>query len=352
MRLLLPAIYLIASCVVSGCATSAKDLPLYEGLGLHEGSTLDSDDSKIDVQYLGVGGYLIRYGDTAIMTAPSFTNPSLFKLASLTHLTTDKELVDRLMPPAGDVDMMLVGHAHYDHLLDVPYVMNRHTPKAHVYGSKTMTHLMAPAIEKARVHNVLDRAATDSQPGEWVYNARKTVRILPIRSQHAPHFMGVTLGKGHYDEDLESLPRTILGWLEGETLAYLIDFLDDRGNAIFRIHFQDAASQPPKGFMPPAINNDGTGRVDLVIFCVASYDEVEGYPEGIIEYSQPRAAILGHWEDFFGNQGEALEVVRLTNPFGFIERMQSVLPDDTTWYMPKPMALMRFPVRLEHSPKK
>jgi len=336
MKLLLVSVWLIFYSLISGCASSAKNLPLYDGVK-------NEPSDQVDVQYLGVGGYLIRYGDTAIMTAPSFTNPSLFKLASLTRLEADSEVIDRLMPPATDVEVVLVGHSHYDHLLDVPYIMNKHAPAAHVYGSKTMSHLMAPAIEKNRIHNVLDKAATDTEAGEWIYNERRTVRFMPIRSHHAPHLMGITLGKGHYDEDLESLPRTVLGWLGGETLAYLIDFIDEEENILFRIHFQDAASQPPKGLMSSDIR-DESERVDLLIFCVASFSEVEGYPDKIIEDTRPRAAILGHWEDFFGNIGKPLEVVRLTDAHDFIEHMKPILPDDAIWYMPKPMALMKFNV--------
>ena len=341
MKLLLLSLWLISYLVISGCASSAKNLPLYDGV--KNDAMKNGSSDQVRVQYLGVGGYLIRYGDTAIMTAPSFTNPSLFKLMSLTRLEADFEVIDQLMPPAEDVEIMLVGHSHYDHLLDVPYVMDKHTPAAHVYGSKTMTHLMAPAIDKSRTHNVSDKAATDTEAGEWIYNERRTVRFMPIRSHHAPHLLGVTLGQGHYDEDLESLPRTILGWLGGETYAYLIDFIDEEENILFRIHFQDAASQPPKGLMSADIR-DESERVDLLIFCVASFTEVEGYPDKIIEYTQPRAAILGHWEDFFGNIGKPLEVVRLTDAHDFIAHMKPLLPDDAIWYMPKPMAFMNFDV--------
>lgn len=34
------------------------------------------------------------------------------------------------MPPAADVQVLLLGHAHQDHLLDVPRIMQEVTPKA------------------------------------------------------------------------------------------------------------------------------------------------------------------------------------------------------------------------------
>ena len=80
-----------------------------------------------------------------------FTNPSLFKLASLTRLKTDEGLVDHLLPSVEDVEMILVGHTHYDHLMDVPYIMTKHAKKSVVCGSETMGHIMAAAVDKSRI---------------------------------------------------------------------------------------------------------------------------------------------------------------------------------------------------------
>ena len=329
--------------LLSSCAASIGKLPVYTG----ESGALYLNGHKkkvIHIQYLGVGGYLFRYGKSTLMTAPSITNPSLFKIATLTRLKTDEELVDRLLPPVEDVEIILVGHTHYDHLLDVPYIMKKHAKKAVVYGSETMGHIMVAAVDKSRMVTVDKYAARGKTPGQWIYNQDRTTRFMAIESEHAPHFAGIKLlPKGPYDKDLKRLPRTVFGWVEGQTYAYLIDFLDNHDDIAFRIHYQDAASTPPLGFVPELPAHEQK-RVDLAILCVASFTQVNDYPEGIIKDIQPKNIILGHWEDFFRNQKRPVRVLRTTNVHDFVKRLESVIPGDSQWFMPMPFTQMRFPV--------
>ncbi len=327
----------------SGCSVSMGQLPVYTGEPA-KFPLKEDGENLVHVQYLGVGGYLFRYGKSALMTAPSITNPGLLKIATLTRLKTDEELVDRLLPFVEDLEMILVGHSHYDHLLDVPYVMQRHAKKAVVYGSKTMGHIVAAAVDRSRIVTVDRYAAKGRIAGQWLYNRNRTIRFMAIESMHAPHFAGIKLlPEGTYRKDLKHLPRTVFGWMEGQTYAYLIDFLTEQGGIAFRIHYQDAASAPPFGFVPELPANDRK-RVDLAILCVASFTQVKEYPEGIVKEIQPKNIILGHWEDFFRNQKRPVKVLRTTNVRCFVKRLESVIPGDSRWFMPEPFTQMRFPV--------
>ena len=334
---------LIGLGMLSGCATSIKKLPVYTGEtgALH----LNEQGKKVlSVQYLGVGGYLFRYGKSALITAPLITNPSLLKIATLTRLKTDEALVDSLLPAVDDVEIILVGHSHYDHLMDVPYIMGKHAKKAVVYGSKTMGHIMAAAVDKSCIVTIDTHAANGRTPGQWIYNQNRTIRFMAIESEHAPHFAGFKfLPEGPYNKDLKRLPRTVFGWVEGETYAYLIDFLGEQGSIVFRVHYQDAASNPPFGFVSE-LRADERKRVDLAILCVASFTQVNNYPEGIIRHIQPKHIILGHWEDFFRKQGKPVKALRATNVGNFIKRLEAVKPEDSQWFMPMPFTQMRFSI--------
>ena len=90
--------------------------------------------------------------------------------------------MDRLLPTVEDVEMVLVGHSHYDHLLDVPYVMQKYAMNAVVYGSKTMGHIMAAAVDKSRIITVDTHAAKGRTPGQWIYNQGRTIRFMAIAS--------------------------------------------------------------------------------------------------------------------------------------------------------------------------
>ncbi len=134
---------------------------------------------------------MFRYAKSTLVTASSITNPSLLKIVSMTRSKTNEALVDKLLPPVEEGEMILVGHTHYDHLLDVPYIMKNHAKKAVVYGSETMERIMAPATDKSRIVTVDKYATKGRVPGQWVYNQDRTIRFVAIEIEHAPHFAGV-----------------------------------------------------------------------------------------------------------------------------------------------------------------
>ena len=317
------------AALLSGCATSMDDVVLHDNSvvrNINEQS-LVSGDKKLDIQYLGVGGYLFQYGDDSIMTAPSFTNPSLINVTLPLPIETDTDLVDKLLPmQAKQAEFILVGHAHYDHLMDVPYIMQQHMPATIAVGSTTMTNIVTAVIDDARLLDITDYAAEGEQPGKWIYNRHNTIRFMPIKSDHAPHFMGIKVMSGTYQTALTELPSTAYGWKEGQTYAYVIDFLDNQQQPVYRIHYQDAASNSPDGLMPVM---DDTKAVDMAILCVAAFHQVDDYPEAILQQTQPKTIVLGHWEDFFGNnsadnQNKPVKGVRMTNIDDFIQRVDAV----------------------------
>lgn len=294
----------------------------------------------VDITYLGAGGFLFRRGDQAIMTAPFYSNPNLLQVGLGFPISSNEARVEALLPPVDDVTAILVGHAHYDHLMDVPYVARHRAPKAIVYGSTTMTHILAPVLPKSRLHSVNSGAGTWRRPGEWLPTPTSRIRFMALHSEHAPHFMGIKLFKGKIAEDLQHLPRTAYGWKEGQTFAYVIDFLGDDGKVDLRIHYQDAATNPPYGFHPQL---DAKG-VDVAILCVASFAEVKDYPEAIVRDMRPRHIVLAHWEDFFRAPNRPLAAVPPTNTKEFVIRLESALPESSDWTTPVPGTTLRFEV--------
>jgi len=333
--------------LLTGCTTSVNDLAVHHDselvLQLVEKLSLVSEDKKLNIQYLGVGGYLFQYGEDSIMTAPSFTNPSLINVTLPLPIEPNTDLVDKLLPAhVKQAEFILVGHAHYDHLMDVPYIMQQHMPTAKAVGSTTMTNIVTAVIDDKRLLDITDYAADGQQPGRWIYNRNSTIRFMPIKSDHAPHFMGIKVMSGKYEQALTELPTTAYGWKEGQTYAYVIDFLDSQQQPIYRIHYQDAASNSPDGLMPVMAD---TKAVDMAILCVAAFHQVNDYPEAILQQTQPQKIVLGHWEDFFGNnsienQNKPVRGVRMTNIDDFIQRVEAVKAEDAKWLLPLPFSFV------------
>lgn len=337
----MPRYALLLLLALAGCARDPVGLPL----------TAEHDAPPPKLQYLGVGGYLMHWRGEGLLIAPSFSNPSFLGLPPL-QVKADEATIDARMPPADDVSMLLIGHAHYDHLLDVPRVMQKQAPNAIAYGSATAGHILRAVLPAERIvnaepamANVKEAGETGkaAQPGTWLYSRERRFRAMPIQSMHAPHIAGITLLRGSYDQDLKELPTAVWNWKEGQTLAWLVDLLDETGKPVYRIHYQDSASSPPYGF--PPILADGKA-IDVEILCVGSWNQVQHYPDALLKVSRPRLVVLGHWEDFFGNDPQKPQTIRLLDEQGMVKRTRAALPTGTPVVMPVPLSEVALPAAL------
>ncbi|MDR0212054.1 MAG: hypothetical protein LBJ33_23215 [Pseudomonas putida] len=314
--------------------------------------------SEPKIQYLGVGGWLLHWQGEGLLIAPSFSNPALFDREGWPPLrvAANTQRIDKYMPKADDVTVLLVGHGHYDHLLDVPWVMHKHTPKATLYGSHTVMHILKSmkdkdggtvALDPARLVDVEDSMAKlpgDGQPptpGKWFESSAKHIRMMPIQNAHAGHIFGINLIQGTYDAPLDEPPSTIFGWRPGQPMAWLIDLMEGE-RVVYRIHYQDSTAQPPNG-LPPTLPSPDDKAVDVEILCVASWEQVDDYPQRLLATTHPRMVVLGHWENFFGNDPANPQPLIGQDVEGMVQAVKQALGPGVPVYLPAPLAEMALP---------
>lgn len=298
------------------------------------GTTPPPAEPTLQVKFLGVGGFMLEYGGDAVLTAPLYTRPTMFEVTT-GFVDADPNAVDTHLPAASLANLraVLAGHAHYDHLLDVPIVLDR-APAATLYANRSARNLLAsfapdraakctgksaPAIKIARsrvvalddaANSVVDyRACPQLKPegapleGKWVSVPSSHVRVLAICSTHPDQVGPYHYGEGHVDEEQCSPPQRMEAWKEGNTLSYLVDFLDPKTNEpTYRVYYQDAPTDVPTG-LPPAAVLAGK-RVDLALLCVGSSNSTQDAPAPTVNALTPRYVVGGHWEDFFKGADE------------------------------------------------
>ena len=331
------------SATLAGCAGSLADLTPVSNdqLACEE----PAPGLPLEIRYLGSGGHLIRRGSSAILTAPFFSNPNLFRVAT-SRISPDSARIDsaveKIIEEGGrldDVQAILVGHAHYDHLMDVPRVWREYAPQARIFGSLTVKHILRGFdVPDDQIETLNSIAASRWAAGRWV--TLGDLRFMAIESEHAPHAFGIKVYGGEVRKNLSHPPRRANEYKEGRTFAFLIDFLDPDGTVAFRIHYQDAASNTPLGY-PPTLYGDDQRSVDVAIVCAASFKQVQGYPEGILRAVDARYVIVGHWENFFVSQEKPPRPVPMTDVAEFVARMERALPEHARWVLPRPHAVLR-----------
>jgi len=124
---------------------------------------------SLSFRWLGVAGVELRAGDQVLAIDPFFTRPSLAGLVR--PVKPDARYVSEKLPRC---DAVLVTHAHWDHILDVPEVVRQ--THAKVYGSANTCQLL-------HLHGLPGRSIDEVHVGDKLSLGEFTVDV--IAGQHS-----------------------------------------------------------------------------------------------------------------------------------------------------------------------
>lgn len=164
---------------------------------------------QVRLTYLGNAGWEITDGRTVILIDPyvtqfagySFTGGPARSADDL--LSPDTAIIDRRIPRA---DYILVTHAHWDHVLDAPYIARK--TGAVIVGNSSVANL-------ARASNVSDSALITVRGGEDYEFGTFSLRVIPslhsalfnkryftrVASGEIPRGLKPPLRRGVYSQD-------------------------------------------------------------------------------------------------------------------------------------------------------
>ena len=153
----------------------SKNLPFFHSQSLQCGEK----DFGISLKYLGTAGFILQSQHRTAVIDPFLTRPSL--ATTLTQkLRPNEELLTREIPHADDV---LVGHSHFDHILDAPSICKR--TGARFIGSPSSCNV-------ARAAGVQRPQIVETTGREWIECGHNRIKGLP--SEHGKvYFNRVTL---------------------------------------------------------------------------------------------------------------------------------------------------------------
>lgn len=274
----------------------------------NKSTVLDSNNEvELQFQFHGTASGLITLGDESLLMDPFVSNPSLFS-AIFKKLSPDTIRIEKTYSGLSNVKGIIVGHGHYDHLMDVPEVIKLFTPPVPVYGNQTvMNQISSVKINcpddrecKVAVNDVLD-CPYDKK--NWYDVPDSHIKIYPVQSKHAPQLGSMLLAEGGTDE-LE-LPTRALQWKEGVNVNYSVRMHHPSLERPYLIYVQTSSSQSALDGLPPQEMLADIGNFDLVILSAASHENADShekevnYPGELLKRTKPKSVIIIHWDNFF-----------------------------------------------------
>lgn len=287
---------------------------------------------EIAFTYLGAGGWAIEAGGEMLLTAPLFSNPGWIRILRDGVLEANEERIAEVADRFGldRAVAILVGHAHYDHAMDLPALVRNHATSATVYGSRTLRYQLLPfdGVAPEHVVAVESRAGTHARVGTWT-DVGARFRFMPLESGHTPQTSTIHKWQGHRDEPMDHEPRTANDWLEGQVFSFLVEVLDARGEAVARIYYQDSATKTPLGMPHPDLLDPDLPTVAILTAPGHKYEP--GFPGKTLKYLEPDYVLVGHWEEFVTDWDWPERPMPTTDFSGFRTKIDTT---GYTWWAP------------------
>jgi len=217
-----------------------------------------------------VAGFRLEWGGTAVAFDPFVTRPRILGVV----FGSPRIRADLVRERFRDLHAVFVGHAHYDHAMDLPAVAEA-SPRAVIHGGPVVVELCERlGIDAGRLRVV--------EPGD-----RVEIRGIRVTAAAAAHGK-LPFGRLFDSHSLrgERAPATPLRYPQGEVLGYRVT----AGGRSFYI--QGSAGLDEAGL-------DTLEPVDALIACLALRHDTPDFLRRLGARLRPRVLIPCHHDDLF-----------------------------------------------------
>ena len=140
---------------------------------------LPPSDRALELTYLGTAGFVLSAAERTVVLDPFVTRHPLGHLLGNKPLPSDPALVRRLIAKADDV---LIGHAHFDHILDAPTLCQQ--TGARLVGSRATCMVgRAAGLPEAQLVETRAVKTLPAAPGRCAVCPRCMARHCSARSR-------------------------------------------------------------------------------------------------------------------------------------------------------------------------
>ena len=250
------------------------------------------------VEWLGTSGFRLSLEGTTVLVDPYLTRVPLRAFLARRPALPDAAVVAAHVARA---DAVLIGHAHFDHVLDAPLIARQ--TGARVYGSRSTGNLMA-------LHGL----------------AAQMVEVEPYRVYEIGPFEVTFVPSAH--------ARLVLGMavpMDGDITCEHLDQLSPRDygcGQVYGIHIRAGGvtfyHQGSAEMLDDAVRYRG---VDVLLAAIAGRGFSRRYLERAIRRLEPRVVVPHHHDDFFRPLAAPMELSFNVDLCGAVEEVRRASRD-------------------------
>ncbi len=251
--------------------------------------------SGLELEWLGTSGFRLRYANHQLLIDPYVTRVPLRALVSGRATPPRKSLIERYV---GASDAVLIGHSHFDHVLDAPLIAARYGAK--VYGSNSVANLL-------RLYGLNDSSVV-VEPYRIYEIGPFQVTFVP--SAHSKLLLGLRVP---YDHDISC-----------EHFDELAPSAFGCGQ-VWGIHVRVAGITLYHQGSADLIDDAVTHRdVDIFLCGIAGRGFSRAYVSRILRKLQPRIIVPHHYDDFFRPLSAPMKFSPNVRLAGFVDEVHAI----------------------------
>lgn len=255
----------------------------------------------VTIRWLGTAGHLIETERTTLLIDPFLSRPNLLTVATA-RLAPDEGAIRKQLP--ANVDAVVCGHSHFDHLLDAPFIAK--VSGASLIGSHTTCVF-------ARASGVPESQLVVVPPeGREVPVGDLVVRL--VRSRHGRIFpVGVPFpGEVRVPP---RLPARLWHYRMGGAFGILV-----RAGAttIYHNGSADLVDAELEG-----------ARADVLLVGLAGRQSTRGYLKRLVTSLRPSLILPTHHDSFFGPLEDGVRLLPRIDLSGFAREVRGLAPRAT-----------------------
>jgi L-ascorbate metabolism protein UlaG (beta-lactamase superfamily) len=254
-----------ASLLLPGVAEGAEQ----PGRGGGPGGT------DVNFKWFGTDGWEISFGNRTLLVDPYFARlPTGFftgKFDPKTPIKTDEALIDQHIKKA---DQILIGHGHWDHILDIPYIAKK--TGAMVIGSETHANIL-------RAYGVPEKQIVQVKGGEFLQFEGYTIEVFPSLHSVGPTKKYAVPG---HRISVPDQPTTVGDLPEGDSFIYMLTI-----GGKFRVFLMSSANYIERslyGLKP-----------DVALVASVFGNQIHDFTPRLLKaLNYPRVILPTHWDNF------------------------------------------------------